>query len=210
MRIFGIILAGGQGSRMGGADKALLMLAGQPLIGHAVRRLQPQVAALAISANGDPDRFAGFDLRVIADLVPLQGPLAGVLAGLDWAAERGADGVVSVAVDTPFFPFDLVARLAALPGGAMAAGSTGLHPTFALWPVALRRPLALALAAGERRLAAFADAQGLGRVTFPGPDRFFNINHPADLLQAAALGEAPTSGETTTLGEANTLGEAGA
>ena len=204
MQIFGIILAGGQGSRMqdGGADKALLSLAGRPLLAHAIARLAPQTAGLALSANGDPARFRGFDVPVLADTVPgYPGPLAGILAGLDWAVAqhasgRGAMAVVSVAVDTPFFPHDLVARLAAFPQGALAASATGLHPTFALWPVSLRAALRAALAAGQRKVSAFAAAQGMARVEFagaprecgphpiPGPDPFFNINTAADLEQA--------------------------
>lgn len=189
-RILGLILAGGQGSRMGGADKALLLLAGQSLLAHVIRRFAPQVPALAISANGDADRFAVFGLPVLADLASGQGPLAGVLAGLDWAADQGAAALVTVAVDTPFFPDDLVARLTVFPGGVMAADAAGLHPTFGLWPVAARQTLAQALQAGERRLAAFADSHGFARVTFPGSDRFFNINRPADLLRAEALCKA--------------------
>ena len=199
MQIFGIILAGGQGSRMqdGGADKALLSLAGRPLLAHAIARLAPQTAGLALSANGDPARFRGFDVPVLADTVPgYPGPLAGILAGLDWAVAKGAGAVVSVAVDTPFFAHDLVARLAAFPQGALAASATGLHPTFALWPVSLRAALHAALAAGQRKVSAFAAAQGMARVEFagaprecgpqpiPGPDPFFNINTAADLEQA--------------------------
>ena len=191
MRVFGTILAGGQGMRMGGADKALLMLGGMPLLARCVARLAPQVVALAVSANGDPARLAGFGLPILADPIladPIladpvpgfSGPLAGILAGMIWAEALGADALVTVAVDTPFFPTDLVARL--LPSG-MAVDAAGLHPTFALWPIALRPALAAALAQGERRVADFATASGIRRVLFSG-DRFFNINRPEDLAAA--------------------------
>ena len=108
----GIILAGGQATRMGGGDKGLRHLGGQTLLGHVIDRLSPQVADMALNANGDPARFAALGMDVVADSIDgFAGPLAGVLAGLDWAAERGADTVVSVAADTPFFPCDLVPRL---------------------------------------------------------------------------------------------------
>jgi molybdopterin-guanine dinucleotide biosynthesis protein A len=118
---------------MGGADKALLRLAGQPLVTHAAERLEPQVERLALSANGDPARLAFTGLPVLAD--PLgAGPLAGVLAALDWAAPLGADAVVSVPVDTPFLPGDLVPRLWLAGDGGLAVARCGdrLHPTCAL------------------------------------------------------------------------------
>ena len=111
MRLFGVILAGGQGRRMGGADKALLRLAGVTLVARAVERLEPQVERLAISANGDAGRFGWLGLPVLAD-DEAKGPLSGVLAGMDWAAGLGARAVVTVAVDCPFFPGDLVPQLA--------------------------------------------------------------------------------------------------
>ena len=109
MRIFGVILAGGTGRRMGGTDKALLRLGGRTLLSRAIERLEPQVEQLALSANGEAARFGGA-LPVLPDAGGA-GPLAGVLAALDWAAPLGATAVVSVAVDTPFFPGDLVPQL---------------------------------------------------------------------------------------------------
>ncbi|PZQ52230.1 MAG: molybdenum cofactor guanylyltransferase MobA [Rhodovulum sulfidophilum] len=197
--IGGVILAGGRASRFG-ADKMLADLGGRPLVAHAIARLAPQVDALAISANGDPARFAAFGLPVLPDPVPgFQGPLAGVLAGLDWAAGLGLPAIVTVAGDTPVFPDDLVAalRAAAEAGGqpvalACGPGPDGAaprpHPTFALWPVTLRGPLGAALARGERRVRGFAEAAGAARAVFAGRGAacFHNVNTPADLETAAA------------------------
>ena len=134
----GVILAGGQSSRMGGGDKGLLHLGGRPILSHVIERLSPQVADLALNANGDPARFGPFGLPVIADSVPgFAGPLAGVLAGLDWAASQGAETIVTAAADTPFFPADLVPRLLMACEGmdtslALAASPDGRHPTFGI------------------------------------------------------------------------------
>lgn len=105
----GVILAGGLATRMGGGDKALLSVGGQTLLHRVIHRLQPQVAGIAVNANGDAARFDGFGLPVLPDSINgFPGPLAGVLAGLDWAAEQGAESIVTVAADTPFFPANLV------------------------------------------------------------------------------------------------------
>tara|TARA_R110002033_G_scaffold25018_7_gene58232 strand:- start:5003 stop:5629 length:627 start_codon:yes stop_codon:yes gene_type:complete len=202
----GVILAGGLATRMGGGDKALLQLGGQSLLARVIARLEPQVAGLALNANGDPARFASFGLPVVADSVEgFAGPLAGVLAGLDWAAELGADAIVTVAADTPFFPCDLVPRLlmaaegmaaplalAATPrGDADTRSMTGgliRHPTFGLWPVALRDDLRAALQDGLRKVVIWTDAHDGRLAEFPdagGP--FFNVNTPDDLAQAEAM-----------------------
>jgi molybdopterin-guanine dinucleotide biosynthesis protein A len=190
----GLILAGGGARRMGGGDKALLPLAGRPLVAHVVDRLAPQVGRLALGANGDPARFSGFGLAVVADGEPGMGPLAGLLAGLDWAAALGAPALVTAAVDTPFLPRDLVARLLAAAGAAgiaVAAAEGGAgperHPTAGLWPVALRAALRADLAAGERRLGAWAAARGCAVARFPDAGAFFNVNTPADLARAEAM-----------------------
>ncbi|MYM55987.1 molybdenum cofactor guanylyltransferase MobA [Thalassovita mangrovi] len=194
----GVILAGGRASRMGGGDKALLPLAGVPMLDRVIERLGPQCAALALSANGDPARFAGYGLPVLADSMPDHpGPLAGVLAGLDWAAERGAASIVTAAADTPFFPTDLVARLqaAAGPGGlALAAsrdadGRIRRQPTFGIWPVALRDDLRAALRQGLRKIVIWTDGHQAGQAVFEaeGFDPFFNVNTPADIEAAEAL-----------------------
>ncbi len=202
-RIGGVILAGGLGRRMGGADKALLELGGTPLVQRAIDRLAPQLGPVAINANGDPARFAPYRREVLPDPVAGHpGPLAGVLAGLIWAEARGLEAIVTVAADTPFFPRDLVVglRLAAASEGtpiALAAsadpeGRLRRHPTFGLWSVALRPALAEALEAGVRKVVAFTDAQGAATAVFKGEavDPFFNVNTPEDLARAEELLEA--------------------
>lgn len=202
----GVILAGGLATRMGGGDKALLPLGGQSLLARVIARLEPQVAGLALNANGDAARFAGFGLPVVADSVDgFAGPLAGVLAGLDWAADQGAETIVTVAGDTPFFPCDLVPRLlmaaegmaaplalAATPrGDADTRSMTGgliRHPTFGLWPVALRDDLRAALQDGLRKVVIWTDDHDGRLAEFPDAgDPFFNVNTPDDLAQAEAM-----------------------
>ncbi len=203
MQFPGVILAGGLARRMGGGDKSLLTLGGRPVLTHVVERLGPQVRQLALNANGDPTRFSAFGLDVLPDPLPgYPGPLAGVLAGLDWAAGQGAEAIVTAAADTPFFPADLVARL------QEAAGETGLalaatpdperglarHPTFGLWPVALREDLRAALQDGLRKIVAWTDRHGAGTAVFdPGPpDPFFNLNTPEDMVAAERLLQSDT------------------
>lgn len=186
-----VVLAGGLATRMGGGDKALLRLAGKPLLDHILGRIGPQVTAIALNANGDPARFAAWALPVLADPLPgALGPLAGVLAGLRWArqAHPGSELLLSVPGDTPFLPPDLVARLlAARGGGAPIACAESLgrrHPVVALWPVALAGDLAAALAEGVRGVERYAARHGLASAAFPG-DPFVNINTPEDLRAAA-------------------------
>lgn len=182
-KMAGIVLAGGQSRRMGGGDKGLLDLGGRPIIAHVIARLG---CARAISANGDPARFAAFGLPVLPDSLPgWPGPLAGVLAGMDWAAGQGLARIVTAAADTPFFPRDLAERLTAVEAPVVLATHDGDdHPAFAAWDVSLRDDLRAALVAGTRRMRDWMDAQGAVRVAFAGVDPFFNINTPAD-LQAA-------------------------
>jgi molybdopterin-guanine dinucleotide biosynthesis protein A len=201
-KIAGIILAGGLSQRMGGGDKPLLSLNNARLIDHVAARLKPQVATLAINANGDPARFAGIDLPVLADTVPdYAGPLAGILTGLEWAAtQTGCEGMVSAAGDTPFFPGDLVERLAQAareqPGKIAVASSDGRrHPTFALWPLSLRDSLYRFLVDEDnRRVSAFMERHGFIEVDFPmieaegqRIDPFFNVNTSDDLAVAKRL-----------------------
>jgi molybdopterin-guanine dinucleotide biosynthesis protein A len=196
--IAGVILAGGRATRMGGGDKGLRRVGGRRLMDHALERLAPQVGTLAINANGDPARLAEFGLPVLADSLPDHpGPLAGVLAGLDWAAGIGAQAIVTAAADTPFFPRDLAARLvaAAGPSGLSLAASpddTGRmqrHPTFGLWPVALRDDLRAALTGGLRKIVLWTDGHGAGTAAFASDpfDPFFNVNTPDDLAMAETL-----------------------
>lgn len=189
-RIAGVILAGGRATRMGGGDKGLRPLAGRPMLAHVIDRLTPQVQALALNANGDPARFAAFGLPVLPDDLPdFPGPLAGVLAGLEWAAAEGFTAILTVAADTPFVPLDLGARLAGAAKFALAAGtSEGTlhpHPTQGLWPVHLRDTLRADLLAGERRVTRWALDAGATLVPFDEA-AFFNINTPDDLAQAEA------------------------
>lgn len=200
----GVILAGGQASRMGGGDKGLLPLGQATLMDRVIARLEPQAGPLAINANGDPARFARFGLPVLPDPVPgFVGPLAGVLAGLDWAASLGAPMIVTAAADTPFFPADLVARLQAEAHGmanplvlaATPDPNRGLsrHPTFGLWPVALRDDLRAALEDGLRKVVLWTDRHGGRTAMFPvdGGDPFFNINTPDDLRRAEDMAGMP-------------------
>lgn len=173
---------------MGGADKALLPLAGRPLIAHVLDRLEPQVERVLISANGDPARFVALGCPVVPDARP-QGPLSGVLAALREAAARGATHLVSTPVDTPFLPGDLVPQLLLAGDGglAFAADATGDHPATAIWPVGLIQALAAVLAAGEAKVTRFTAAHGAGRAEFPDPRAFMNLNTPEDLARAEAM-----------------------
>lgn len=197
MIVAGIVLAGGLARRMGGGDKGLLRLGDRPVLDWVVERLRPQVTALALNANGDAARFAAWGLPVAADTVAdFPGPLAGVLAGFDWAAARpDVTHVASVASDTPFLPRDLVARLAAaLADGthdlACAASSGRRHPVFGLWPVALREDLRRALVEeGLHKVDRWTGRYRVAAVEFAAlpVDPFFNVNEPADLAVAERL-----------------------
>lgn len=183
--------------RMGGGDKALLPLGDRTLLDSVIARLAPQCGALALNANGERERFARFGLPVLADPLPdWPGPLAGVLAGLEWAAGEGAHSIVTVAADTPFFPADLVERLCAVSaahGQALVLAASPdedvvprRHPTFGLWPVGLRDDLRDWLIAGNRKVVAFAERHGARTALFceEGDDPFFNVNTPEDLAEA--------------------------
>jgi molybdenum cofactor guanylyltransferase len=204
MKVVGLLLAGGQSRRMGGGDKALHLLGGIPLLDRVIDRVQPQVDALVLNANGDPARFARYGLPVVADGVPgFAGPLAGVLAGLDWAADERSDCpyVVSVATDAPFLPADLVQRLAESlrdAGADLACAASGgrAHPVFGLWPARLRDDLRRAVVEdGVRKVDLWTARYKL--ITVPFPDRpvdpFFNANRPEDFEAAALLLNAGAS-----------------
>lgn len=195
MRIFGAILAGGQGRRMGGKDKALLPFAGRALIAHVIDRLEPQVERLALCANGDPARLSRFGLPVLPDDGASQGPLSGLLAALDWASPLGATHLVTAPTDAPFLPPDLTPRLllASDTAPALARSGDNDHPTFGLWPVALRAPLRAFLASGAKTsVRAFADAHHAARADFPDDGAFSNLNTPEDLAAAEARLKAAT------------------
>ena len=188
MRIFGVILAGGQGRRLGGVDKAALDLGGARLLDLAVARLEPQVENLAISSNTGAG-LAALGLPILADAAPL-GPLAGLLAAMEWAAPMGADYIASAAVDCPHFPCDLVPhlRLAVEGGGIIALARAGrVHGTFGLWPVSLRDDLAQFLQSGENpKLMDYAARYPLAYAGFPDEAAFDNINTPQDLARLRA------------------------
>ncbi|MEM1343240.1 MAG: molybdenum cofactor guanylyltransferase MobA [Pseudomonadota bacterium] len=201
MKLAGVILAGGLARRMGGGDKTLLTVHGRPLLAHVIERLAPQVACLALNANGDPGRFAHFGLPVIADtFTGYAGPLAGVLTGLRWAETQGCTHIISAAGDTPFFPHDLAARLVTaaqertlpLACAATTEAERGLseHPTFGLWPVALADDLEQSLAGGLRKVILWTSRHGCARALFDdaGPYPFFNVNTPDDLAEAGRIG----------------------
>ena len=202
MTLPGIILAGGRATRMGGGDKGLRMVGGRRLIDHVITRLSAQCAPLAINANGDPARLAEFGLPILPDSLPHHpGPLAGVLAGLDWAAGLGAPAIITAAADTPFFPPDLAARLSAnagpsglcLAASADPSGKMHRHPTFGLWPTALRDDLRAALQGGLRKIVLWTDSHHADTAEFPSQpfDPFFNINTPQDIIAAEKLMEKP-------------------
>ncbi len=201
--IAGVILAGGRSQRMGGGDKVLRPLGGRPMIAHVIDKLSRQVQRIAINANGDPARFAAFGLPVIADgAAGSRGPLSGILAGMRWGAEIGADHVVTVAGDTPFFPADLVARfrraLTGAPGTiVLAACADELHQVSGLWPVDLADDLAAFLQDANRtRITDWAADRGFVTCDFPVRHAdgrefrpFFNVNTPEQLAEAEALFE---------------------
>lgn len=196
--IAGVLLAGGQSRRMGGGDKCLRLLGGRPVLAHIIDRVCPQVRALVLNANGDPARFAAFGVPVVPDSIPdFAGPLAGVLAGLDWAAAHApaCSLVASVPTDAPFLPVDLVARLAAAreaEGADIVCAASGgrAHPVVALWPVLLREDLRRAMTAeGIRKVDVWTARYRLATAGFATEpfDPFFNANRVEDLAEAERL-----------------------
>lgn len=185
-----VILAGGQARRMGGGDKCRLPLGGVSLIERVIDRTRPQVQSLVLNVNGDTQRFADLQLEVVQDSIPgFPGPLAGVLAGMDWAAEQGHEWLISVAADTPFFPEDLVARLSQSDSPVTLAATPDPirgrlpQPTFGRWRVDRRDDLRASLLAGVRKIRQWTQAQGETLILFDEDD-FFNINTPEDLVSA--------------------------
>jgi molybdopterin-guanine dinucleotide biosynthesis protein A len=195
MAPLGLILAGGLARRMGGGDKARITIGGRTILERVLATMTPQCARLIINANGDPARFADTRLPVVADSVPdFAGPLAGILAGLDWAAVHAPDiaDIASVPGDCPFLPSDLVARLAsarAQAGTPLACARSGdwRHPVVGLWPVALREDLRQALTVdGLHKIEFWTARHGVAIADWPEEpvDPFFNVNTPEDVAAA--------------------------
>jgi molybdenum cofactor guanylyltransferase len=194
----GVVLAGGLARRMGGADKARIRVGGRPILERAVERLRPQCAGLILNANDAAERFADIGLPVVADSLPdYPGPLAGILAGLDWTAKQAPaiEWVVSVPSDCPFLPRDLVANLhdARVAAGAqLACARSGerRHPVVALWPISLREDLRRAVTGeGARKVDNWIARFTIGFADWPATpvDPFFNVNTPDDLAEAERL-----------------------
>jgi molybdopterin-guanine dinucleotide biosynthesis protein A len=206
--IAAIVLAGGRATRIGGGDKPLRAIDGRSMLSLVLERLSPQVGPIAISANGDPARFAEYRLPVLADEAKSRqaGPLAGVLSGMAWAKASTRRRLLTVAGDTPFFPVDMAWRLDAAVTGheqriAIAASRGRRHPVFALWPVSLEADLRAFLAGSQTlSVSAFLDRHDAISVDFPmaevagrSIDPFLNVNTPEDLAEAESIvrGEAP-------------------
>ncbi len=210
MKPAGVILAGGRSTRMGGGDKFLLDLGGKPILEHVIKRLAPQVARMALNANGNAARLSRFNLPVMHDSIDgYAGPLAGVLAGMDWAFDNGFDQIVTVAADTPFFPEHLVVALQmgiVSDATPLAMATTpdlerpfNRHPTFGLWDVSLREDLRQSLKDGLRKVVQWTEPKGCANVCFQGFafDPFFNVNTPDDLTKAREyLAQQPQESRT--------------
>ena len=197
-RVVGLILAGGLARRMGGGDKLRIKIAGRTILERVLARMTPQCSSLIINANGDLARFADTKLPVVPDNIPdFAGPLAGILAGLDWTVAHAPDiaDVASVPGDCPFLPTDLVTRLAAARAEAktpLACARSGewRHPVVGLWPVALREDLRRALAIeGLHKIEIWTARHGVAIADWPDRpiDPFFNINTPEDVAQAEVV-----------------------
>ena len=208
----GVLLAGGLARRMGGGDKPMRQIAGRTILDRVIARLAPQCDGLIINANGDPARFASFGLPVVADSVAdFPGPLAGILAALDWTAANRPEVslILSAAADCPFLPRDLVSRLhqaliAENAQLAVAASDGQSHPVIGLWSVALRDELRHSLVVEDiRKIDSWTARYRLATVTWPVTpvDPFFNANTMDDIAEAerlaaldAALAQAASGG----------------
>src|ERR1700742_1758661 len=190
--------AGGLARRMGGGDKPMRTIGGKTILQRVIARLAPQCDGLVLNANGDPARFAAFGLPVIADdVADFPGPLAGILAALDWMAANRPEvkRVLSAAADCPFLPRDLVARLEAARAAenaelAVAASDGQTHPVIGLWSVALRDELRHALVKEDiRKIDRWTARYPLATVTWPATplDPFFNANTVEDIAEAERL-----------------------
>jgi molybdopterin-guanine dinucleotide biosynthesis protein A len=197
-KLVGVLLAGGLARRMGGGDKPMRQIGGRTILERVITRLKPQCDELILNANGDPARFTSFGLPVVPDMVKdFPGPLAGILAALDWTAANrpGVGLVLSVAADCPFLPRDLVVRLnEALVNEkaqlAVAASGGQSHPVIGLWDVALRDELRRALVQEDvRKIDRWTARYKLATVTWPATplDPFFNANTMDDIAEADRL-----------------------
>lgn len=201
-KLTGVLLAGGQSRRMGGGDKCLAKIGAKTMLEHVIERLRPQVARLVINANGQPERFAHFNLPVEADTIGgFAGPLAGVLSGMQWSRRNIPDetAIVTAATDAPLLPRDLVVRLLHAADGhpkrivlAQSGGRT--HSVIGLWPVGLAGDLKKALEDGVRKVLDWTDRHDTVCVTFPFEriggveiDPFFNANRPDELDKAQKI-----------------------
>jgi molybdopterin-guanine dinucleotide biosynthesis protein A len=191
----GLVLAGGLARRMGGGDKARIRIGDKTILDRVLARLAPQCGAVIINANGDQARFADTHLPVVPDSVPdFAGPLAGILAGLDWAAanDPAVTDIVSVPGDCPFLPADLVTKLSAARDAqktplACARSGDWRHPVVGLWPVALRNDLRRALIEENlRKIEVWTAQHGVAIADWPAlpVDPFFNVNDPEDAAEA--------------------------
>ena len=195
---FGLVLAGGLARRMGGGDKALIRIGNETILSRTLSRLRPQVSGIVLNANGDPARFASFGLPVVADSIPdFAGPLAGILAGLDWIAANRPEieWMVSVPGDCPFLPRDLVtrlheARIAENKPLACAHSGDWRHPVVGLWQVSLRENLRHAITVEDlRKIEVWTARHGVALADWPTDpvDPFFNVNTPEDVEKANAV-----------------------
>lgn len=196
MSVLGVILAGGLSTRMRGEDKSLMPLAGLPLIGHALNRLSSQVDRIIINTNGNHSDFNSFGLPIVSDSIEgFLGPLSGILAGMDYAAEYGYSHLLTVAADTPFFPDDLCQRLLIdcckinIAKTQSIVDQHNLHPTFGLWDVGLRENLRTALMSDMRKVMGFVKKHEWRSITWikKDYDPFFNVNTPEDMENAKII-----------------------
>lgn len=195
--IVGVILAGGLSRRMGGGDKTLLPLAGRPILSHVIERLSHQVKNIIINANGDPMRFSSFNLEIVPDSIPdFAGPLAGILAGMEWAGSQNKSfsHILTVAADTPFLPLKLLRRILEkkAEGFEIVLASSGgrVHPVISLWPVTLQNSLRKAMLEEDmRKIDLFTARYKTGIVEFSDKpfDPFFNANTKEEWAEAERL-----------------------
>ena len=195
----GVLLAGGLARRMGGGDKPMKSIAGRTILERVIARVAPQCDQLILNANGDPARFASFEMPVVADIVDgFAGPLAGILTAFDWTARHRPDvqWVLSVTTDSPFLPHDLVERLHQARGGkegallAVAASGGQAHHAIGLWNIALRDDLHHALVDEDmRQISRWTARYNVATATWPAEpvDPFFNVNTAEDVAEAERL-----------------------